>query len=237
MSADFKKLTQIWAAKNVPFDRIGLRVPSWDVSLRFLECEEVDVFKFITATRYSHFRKYSTDQEDCRPLESLDLFQNKEQITSCKIVGATSPLGNAMTTDFDNIEFLTTDIRRDIYHFNGKGHLLRKIGKGDITGFANCIETQGNYIIQGGLDRYVRLFDSSTYQLIGKVFTGGKISDLTLLDDTDLTLPLTEQEKKKLKKKEQKRKLTEHEEDAENDDLWDELEANPSKKKKKKAVK
>ena len=229
LSSDFKEISDIWAAKNVPFDNIGLRVPAWDVALRFLESEKNGVYNFITITKYAQLRKYSTNAEDCRPVQSITLLPKGEQLNSCKIIGDTSPLGNFQSSNFDELEFLAADSRKDVYQFNGKGRLLRKIAKGDITGFASCIAVTDKYLLQGGLDRYVRIFDLADYKLLAKIFTGGKVSDIILLEDNDLELPLTEKQLKMKKKKEAKRSIVEADEDAENEDLWNKLE---SKKRK-----
>lgn len=229
LSSDFKVISDVWAAKNVPFDSIGLRVPSWDVALRFLKSEKTGVFKFITITKYAHYRKYSTDVEDFRPLQSINMLPKGEQLCSCKIISNTSPLGNFKGTNFEELEFFAADNRRDVYHFNGKGRLLRKMGKGDITGYASHIDVANEYLLQGGLDRYVRVFDLSDHTLLAKIFIGGKVSDVLLLEDGDLQLPLTEKELKKQKKKEAKRKILEAEESSQNEDIWSKLE---SKKRK-----
>ena len=232
MSSDLKTVSQVWAAKNVPFDKIGLRVPAWDMALRFIASEKEGVFQMLTVTKYAQYRKYSTDAEDCRPIQSVDLLPKGEQLAYCKILGKTSALENSVCSNFDDIELLTADSRRDVYQFNGKGRLLRKIGKGDITGFASCVTVTDKYILQGGLDRYFRVFDLSDYKLLAKIFTGGKISDILLLEEEDLELPLSEKELKQKKKKLAKRKFTEDEEEAENEELWKKLTAKKKKSEK-----
>lgn len=231
--SDFGSVDTIWSAKNVAFDRLGLRVPAWDVALRFLQSSEKSVFKFMTITKYSHFRQYSTDQEDCRPINSVDLLPNREPLSSLLVLHNRSPLGNSLEQDFEKVEFLTTDIKHDVFHFSAQGRLLRKIGKGDISGYASTIMIKKNYLLQGGLDRYVRVFDLTSFRLIIKVFSGGKISALELLDDKELKLPLSQEEIKKGKKN-FKRKLTADEHEVENDDLWEELENTSNKKKSRK---
>lgn len=186
----------------------------------------------LTVTKYAQYRKYSTDAEDCRPIQSVDLLPKGEQLAYCKILGKTSALENSVCSNFDDIELLTADSRRDVYQFNGKGRLLRKIGKGDITGFASCVTVTDKYILQGGLDRYFRVFDLSDYKLLAKIFTGGKISDILLLEEEDLELPLSEKELKQKKKKLAKRKFTEDEEEAENEELWKKLTAKKKKSEK-----
>ncbi|AET38019.1 ribosome biosynthesis protein NSA1 Ecym_2273 [Eremothecium cymbalariae DBVPG len=233
ISNDLSSIRQIWMAKNVKNDRIDLTVPIWPIGLRFLENNAKNVnddslnYQFVTVTRHAHFRFYQTSHGR-KPLKSLNLLGNKEQLTSINLIGDVTALGNVRSKNYTGFSFVTTDARKNVYQFDLKGHLLGKFGNGDITGHSSFIGVHNQkYLLQGGLDRYVRIFDLHTRRILVKAFTGGKIKNVMLLDDGDIELP---QAKTKNNKRIYKRKQSAEEEEKEADDLWSKLDA---KKKKR----
>lgn len=237
LSTDFTQLKQIWEAKNVKNDRLDLKVPIWPMRLIFLEPStgpkpdngKID-YQFITITRHSHLRKYQT-LHGRKPIQSLDLLPNREPLTQlcASNTKELTPLGNIKHSQFEHFQFLTTDTRKSLYSFDSQGKMLGKFGPSDVTGYVSFVDAQcERYVVAGGFDRYVRVFDLHKRDLLCKVYTGAKVSFVKLLDEKDVELPDTDKKNKK------KRKLTEEEEEEDAEELWGQLE---KKKKKKKSVK
>ncbi|EDO17554.1 hypothetical protein Kpol_534p34 [Vanderwaltozyma polyspora DSM 70294] len=239
INKNFTDLKQIWEAKNVKNDRLDMKVPIWPVSLKFLEpykgekLEKDKInYQFTTVSRYSHLGKYRT-QHGRKPLEYKDLLPNREPLTQLEVISEkVTPIGNAQTSEFSDITFITTDTKKDVLKFNHDGRLLLKYGKGDILGSPTFITiSKGKYLLQGGLDRYLRVFDINTNERIAKIYVGAKINYITLLDDDEIELPEVAKEKEKMKEKSKKREL-EFEEDND-DQLWNDLDSIKHHKKSK----
>ena len=242
MESDFKSLKQIWEAKNVKNDRLDMRVPVWPMALKFLKPSpnETDKgklnYQFSAITRWSHLIKYST-QHGRKPLAQIDLLPKREALSQMEFFdingeNVASSLGNLQSRTFDELNVITTDYKRNVFKFDGNGRMLGKIGKDDITGTSTYINVHdGKYLLQGGLDRYVRVFDVKTNKLLVKTYVGSRINFIIMLDDTEVEIPLSPSAK--AAKEKQKRKIAELEDDA--DELWDRLEgkANLSKAGKK----
>ncbi|AMD21298.1 HER019Wp [Eremothecium sinecaudum] len=231
---DLSHVTQIWACKNVPNDRLDLKVPIWPVALKFFgACEESNDSKlnlqFLTISRYAHLRFYQTNHGR-KPVKSIDLLPKKESLVSLQLVGDLSPLGNAKSSKTDEFSIITTDTKTNVFQFSTSGQLLGKFGSSDITGFSSvAVAHKQRYLLQGGLDRYLRVFRLKDRELLMKVYTGGKITDVILLDEADIKLPSDPKDEKKHAR--QMRKKSEMDELEANDDIWLELD---SKKKKRK---
>lgn len=231
IDADFGNLKQIWEAKNVKNDRLDMRVPVWPTALKFLQPKRsgtVDKtklnFQFVVITHWSHLAHYST-QYGRRPVLYKQLFENKEPLEQLEIdADATTSLGNISTDIFEKFAIITTDTKKNVYKYDISGRLLVKLGNGDISGAVSFVKkVDSGYILQGGLDRYARVFDASTGERLVKIYTGGSINCMVLLDGDRLDPAQRE-------KKESKRKLADDEEDAER--LWDQLNKKPKKAKK-----
>lgn len=251
LTDNFEKLEMIWEAKNVKNDRLDMKVPIWPIALKFLDPKPTNGksnvenklnYQFVVITRWSHLGIYQT-QHGKKPLQYIDLLPNREPLTSLEFITTNkndeefelTKMGNLRSHDLTNFQFITTDTKKDVMKFNEKGRLLGKFGKSDIVGASNFIQfVDGtDYLLQGGLDKYLRVFDVNTLKTLVKVYIGSKINYIELLDDIELELPEVEDSNEK-KTKDQKKKrniaiVEETEEDAES--LWESLE--PSKKSRK----
>lgn len=228
VSNDFNSLKIIWEAKNVANDKLDLKVPIWPMGLRFLRSNDKSnngdlCYQFVTITKYSHLRKYNT-LHGRKPFESIDLLPNREPLTSLQIIGNVTLLNNIQISKFENFTIITTDTKKNIFQYDLKGRLLGKFGVNDITGCVSKISIAFNkYLLEGGLDRYVRVFDLKTRKLLCKVFTNGNVNEILMLDDKEIMLPFNS----KNKKRSRKRNLIEEEKVA--DDLWMALEKRAKK--------
>lgn len=228
---DFSDLKQIWEAKNVKNDRLDMRVPVWPTAMKFLQPGKSDAvdksklnYQFVVITHWSHLAHYST-QHGRRPVVYNQLFRNQEPLEYLEIYDKSSTdLGNIVTDKFQDFALMTTDTKKNVYKYDISGRPLTKLGNGDISGATSFVKKVGGYILQGGLDRYARVFDASTGERLVKIYTGSSVNYIILLDDDRLD-PIQRQ------KKESKRKTVNDEEDAER--LWEQLEGKKSKKTKK----
>ncbi|CCH60849.1 hypothetical protein TBLA_0D03490 [Henningerozyma blattae CBS 6284] len=252
INKDLGELHQIWEAKNIKNDRLDLRVPVWPMALKFLnKSETIDSkaktsnngpnLKFISITRYSHLLKYDTNHGR-KPFECLDLLPDREPLTQLETCSDSedfklTTLGNINSDDFNNFTIFSTDLKRNIYKFSSlNGRLLGKFGKKDITGYSTNISINNNkYLLQGGMDRYLRVYDISTGKVIVKIYMNSKINSIIMLDDSEIELPLSKEEEEKLKKTKTKnstkRKLSPEEDEEDVEDLWKTLDLANKKKK------
>lgn len=216
---------QIWASKNVANDRLDLKVPIWPMAAKFLKsCEGVERgklnYQLLSISRHGHLRFYQTSHGR-KPVSSLDMERTQGPLVKMELLGCVTPLGNAKSCRVEDVTIVTADTKRGVFRFSHRAQLLGKFGSEDITGSAGVLNIyQQKYLLQGGLDRYLRVFDIKSGQLLVKVFIDSKIKAITLLDDRDVDLA---ENKSSIKKRSQQ----EHEEP---DDLWNELDIRNKKR-------
>lgn len=231
-SSDYKKIEQVWEAKNVSNDRLDLKVPIWPMKLRFLEpatgVEEGKVnYQFVTINHLGHFRQYKTSVGR-KPIKSYPLLAKNESATQlCALNCELTASGNIKSDTFENLELVTTDSKKNVFSFNARSEMLGKYGNGDITGYASFIDVcDQKYLLQGGLDRYVRVFDPKTRAQICKCYTNSKVSSILLIDDDEVQIPQPENSKKRKSKEEYAEEAAQ-----EDEQIWSVLEG--SKKRAK----
>lgn len=238
LKRDYSSLVQVWEAKNVKNDKLDLRVPIWPVALRFLRpLESTDVeksklnYQFVVITRWSHLGLYRT-QHGRKPLQYKELLPNREPLTQLQLVGKdVSELGNIFATDFKDFEIVTADTKHNVYKFDIKGKLQFKFGKTDITGASSFLAVHDQkYLLQGGLDRYARIFDLQSGTRLAKVYTGSKVNYLLMLDDDQVGIDKPKVTKDKKRKPEPE---DEEEQEAQNDELWHHLDKSKQNSVKK----
>ncbi|CDF88533.1 BN860_12486g1_1 [Zygosaccharomyces bailii CLIB 213] len=235
MEADFSKLRQIWEAKNVKNDRLDMRVPVWPTAMKFLQpsstgstVDDKVNYQFIVITHWSYLGHYNT-QHGRRPLTYKQLFKNREALEHLEVVSPLSTsLGNVATDQFRDFAIITTDTKRNVYKYDINGRLLSKIGRGDISGAASFVKVvEPGCLLEGGLDKYARIYDVCSGERLIKVYAGASIKYITLLDAAR-AVPSENQYVASKRKPVENR---EGEEDA--DELWKELDEKNSKRQKK----
>ncbi|SCU96938.1 LAMI_0F08284g1_1 [Lachancea mirantina] len=235
----FSKLETVWEAKNVKNDRLDLKVPIWPTQLRFFETssendarksQEKCDFEFVTLTRYGQFRIYKT-LHGRKPLLSKSLVEKVEftpQMAMCH--SAITTAGNIRAKLSQELSFLASDSKKNIYQFDSNARLLGKIGAGDVTGCATFVSVHENkYVLEGGLDRYVRIFDLKTRKCVTKVYIGSKVNSVIMLDDEPIPYPSDGPE---YSKKRSVNKLTEEEDKQDDEEMWGRLQDNDKKRNK-----
>ncbi|QLQ82082.1 hypothetical protein HG537_0G03370 [Torulaspora globosa] len=236
---DGSSLSQFWEAKNVKNDRLDLRVPVWPIGLKFLspyspsdaDSNKPD-YQFVVVTHWSHLAHYRT-QHGRKPLAYKDLLPNREPLIGLELIGEdTTELGNLKVTDFAEFSFVTADFKHNVYKFDIDGKPIMKFGKSDITGASSFLGVyKQKYLLQGGLDKYIRVFDLATGSRLVKVYTGSKINSLVMLDSEEIG-KIDDNSSKVAKRKSE----VDDEEAliAQDDELWKRLENGGSVKKVRK---
>ena len=190
---DYKKLFKpevVFAAKNVKNDHLDLRVPIWITGILFFKNDTKDSFKLITSTRYGHLRiydsthgrkpkkNYQVSQDPILTLTFADEHQNEVIVT-----GPNSLIAKYSLTQVDEKAFKTNSA--------SAGEIVKAVPKslgkytGGNTGATYAVDVVENIVAFSGLDRYLRIFDVNTRELLAKVYLGVEVSSLVILDDED----------------------------------------------------
>lgn len=231
----------LYAAKNVKNDHLDLRVPIWISNIRFFETESKDHFKLITSTRYGQVRIYDSTHGK-KPLADYKVsekpiltmnFSNSEQDEI--IISDTHNLIAKFTLSQIDEKALKTNSASAGEIVKPVPKLLGKFSSGGNTGATFGVEFSDFDIVAfGGLDRYLRVFDAQSREILVKVYLGVEISDIVILDAED------EEEEEEVNiesgklniQKKRRRDILELE-DEDKEDLWQTLEDNRNDKKKK----
>ncbi|CCG22255.1 Nsa1 66S pre-ribosomal particle component [Candida orthopsilosis Co 90-125] len=214
---DYKKLFDpkvVFAAKNVKNDHLDLRVPIWNTNILFFKTDSKDNFKVLTSTHYGHLRIYDSTHGR-KPLKNYQVSQDpistltfadddqKEVI----ITGPNSLIARYSLTQVDEKAFKTNSA--------SAGEIVKAVPKslgrytGGNTGATYAVEVVENMVAFSGLDRYLRVFDVESRELLAKVYLGVEVSSLVILDDED-------EEEEEVKRKREA-------EEEEDEELWNQL--------------
>lgn len=216
-----KNVEVLFAAKNVKSDHLSLRVPVWITKIRFLPLK--DSYRLITATRHGQLRIYDTSHGR-KPVQNYQLCQ--DPIITLNFVGSNTD--EVIVTDNKNVIAKHSLVMIDKKAFKSNSatagnvfqplpKLLGKYQDGGNTGAIFGVRAfKDQFLATGGLDRYLRVYNLQTRELVAKVFVGSQIADVLFLEGEKEEEPEEEVDQ-----------------DEENDALWDELEQ-PSKKQKTK---
>ncbi|CAI5757960.1 unnamed protein product [Candida verbasci] len=205
----------LYSAKNVKNDHLDMRVPIWITNILFLEGTQ-DQFNIITSTRYGQIRIYDTkhgkkpikDYKICeKPILKMK-FANEEK-TELILTNTHNLIGKYSLNKIDDHGYkLHSASAGDIYIPTPK--LLGKFTGGN-TGATFGIQVYEDIIAVGGLDRYLRVFDLESREVLAKVYLGVEISSLLILDEEDIDEEST------------KRKRQEEDDEEE---IWNQLKKN-----------
>ncbi|CAN6816982.1 unnamed protein product, partial [Brassica oleracea] len=211
---DLEQCTKIWSAKSPPKDNLGIFTPTWFTCAAFLSNE--DHRKFATGTKSHQVRLYDVSAQR-RPVLSFDFHETAITAITEDPDGHTVYVGNA------SADLAAFDIR------TGKllGNFLGKCS-GSIRSVVRHPHHQ--VIASCGLDRYLRVYDVKTRQLISAVFLKqhltGLVFDSGFSGEAEIAVANTVVET------ETEEKMTILEDDEEEDE--DKTEAPVKKKKSKK---
>ncbi|KAK6202687.1 ribosome biogenesis protein NSA1 [Scheffersomyces amazonensis] len=230
----------IFNAKNVKNDHLDLRVPIWITQILFLQDHPENGYKFITATRYGQLRLYDTtygrrptkDYKVCeKPILTLT-FGNQQQ-TEVIVTDTHNLIAKYSLTDIDEKAYKTIsasagEIRKPV------PKLLGKFSEGGNTGATFGIATNEELLITGGLDRYVRVFDIVSRELLAKVYIGVEISSVIIVNAEDeLTEEELAAETPKIQRKKRRDLALEDKEESDEEELWNQLDERNKKQRTK----
>ncbi|KAI5969406.1 NSA1 [Candida margitis] len=214
---DYKKFFNprvVFAAKNVKNDHLDLRVPIWITNILFFKNDSNDNFKVLTSTRYGHLRVYDSNHGR-KPMKNYQVcqtpiltltFANEDQ-TEVIITDTNSLIARYSLTQVDEKAFKTNSA--------SAGEIVKAVPKslgkytGGNTGATHAVQVVENIVAFAGLDRYLRVFDIESRELLAKVYLGVEVSSLLILDDED------EEEEEVRRKREA--------EEEEDEELWTQL--------------
>lgn len=201
----------MWEARNVKADQLHLRSPVWIKRIFFLECEEEEkegAYKLLVVTRYGQFREYET-RAGRRPRRAVTISQHP--LLVCE-AGCGDGAGTVVASDAKTSTFVVT--MKD----------LKMQGKlAGSTGAVQALNSFEGLMATGGLDRYLRVFDLATRAVEAKVYVGTHITAVLVLDG------FTEEENGAKRARD---------EEAEDDQLWDQLDEVAAKQEgRKKKIK
>ncbi|CAK9438248.1 uncharacterized protein LODBEIA_P24930 [Lodderomyces beijingensis] len=209
----------IFKAKNVRNDHLDLRVPIWITNILFFDnAAKKGQYKLITSTRYGQLRLYDMAHgrkptNDFQVTDSAILrlaFADDEQ-TQVVVTDTHSLIAKYSLSQIDKRAFKTNsasagDIIKPV------PRLLGKFAGGN-TGATFAVQVYDNVAAFGGLDRYLRAFNTDDRELLAKIYLGVEISSLIILDDED-----------EVDKEEQDQKRKREEEEAhEEEEMWNQL--------------
>ncbi|ODQ77856.1 hypothetical protein BABINDRAFT_163234 [Babjeviella inositovora NRRL Y-12698] len=213
--AEDVKITQLFQAKNVKNDHLDLRVPVWISKIMFLDpvaSADPKHWELATITRYGQLRKYVTSNGR-KPIQDIKVSE-KPLLT--------------LTSTPNSEEIICSDSHTTTAKYNmTTGRLV-----GKFPGAVGAIQAlhadfESGLISTGGLDRYLRVFDIVSRELVAKVYIGSKISSVWFLEDDE---PVEEVAVKHTSRK--RKTEEEEEEDSETEELWKKLEKKPAKKRR-----
>ncbi|CAN6975420.1 unnamed protein product [Brassica rapa subsp. trilocularis] len=151
---DLEQCTKIWSAKSPPKDNLGIFTPTWFTCAAFMSND--DHRKFVTGTKSHQVRLYDVSAQR-RPVMSFDFHETAITAITEDPDGHTVYVGNA------SADLAAFDIRT--------GKLLGSF-LGKCSGSIRSVVRHPHHqvIASCGLDRYLRVYDVKTRQLISAVF-------------------------------------------------------------------
>ncbi|KAL9261604.1 WD repeat-containing protein [Drosera capensis] len=161
---DLESTSRIWSAKPPPKNNLGIFTPTWFTSLTFLSND--DHRKFVAGTNSHQVRLYDISAQR-RPVLSVDFRESPIKALAEDIDGHTIYLGTG-SGDLASIDMRTGKL---LGCFLGKcsGSIRSIVRHPELPVLASC-----------GLDCYLRLWDSSTRQLLSAVFLKQHLTNVIL---------------------------------------------------------
>lgn len=158
---DLTSAKTIFETKNVANDELDLEVPIWDTDFSFLSSTTV-----ATCSRYGYVRFYDIKKQR-RPIFNYKNDQEQISYNSMTAHGTNVFVGSnlGVIRCFD-----TRSMQRVLHTYKG------------FVGSTTSMVTDvlGKYLAVGGLDRYVRLYNIESTELLYQCYTKSKVMDVLL---------------------------------------------------------
>jgi ribosome biogenesis protein NSA1 len=188
-----------WEARNVPHDKLKLRVPVWVTTLDFLapndsSSHSFDSAKFLSGTAYKQVRLYDTKATDRRPVKSIDI-EGDYRVSVVKSSSdgngfyAADTAGNLYYYDLRTYRRLNT-----LKCFQGSIRSLT-MGKPDpskSSKFSSKSSSSSSPVLAGvALDRTIRFYDTNTKKLLSKIYLKNRLNRCLALENLSLPMKKT----------------------------------------------
>lgn len=166
----------IWEARNVPHDKLRLRVPVWITSVDFfspLSQHTSEQTTFLTGTAYKQVRIYDTKANN-RPVKSLDI-EGDYRMTVVK-------------SSFDGNGFYVADTAGNFYYYDYRTYRrinTMKCFQGSVRSVALASSRKGGRVVGGvGLDRTLRVYNCQKgHRLLSKIYLKNRLNRCIAFED------------------------------------------------------
>lgn len=206
---DLNKLGEsVFKAKNVRNDFLNMRVPIWVTDMEFIK----ETKQIVTCTGYHKVRLYDTSTSQRRPV--LD-FEWGEYPFTCLSV---RPNQTQIVVGNTQGGMALMDIRKGamVHCFKGFSGSIRDV---------KCHDSLP-YVVSCGLDRFLRIHDLNTKEILHKVYLKSTLNCLLLKNNWNDVTDIPDEEEAELSPLE---KIDESDDD---DDIWDQIETLNANKRK-----
>ena len=162
----------IWNAKNVPYDKLRLRVPIWITAISFFNAEQTSLSggcKLVTGTGHKQVRLYDTRTEP-RPVKSFEI--GEYRVTQIQAL-----------SDEQNI--YVSDTVGNVYHYDLRnGRRLHALTSSDGAVRHMATYDDESTMVCVGLDRHARWHDINSQKHIKSVYLRNRLNAcLPMRDD------------------------------------------------------
>ncbi|CAK7891583.1 ribosome biogenesis protein Nsa1p [[Candida] anglica] len=221
-AAKFFKPVVLFTAKNVKNNHLDLRSPIWIRKILFLDSAKPQGYDFLTVTRYGQLRIYDTTHGK-RPIKDYPICDK-----AILEVGYTSAeQDDIVVTDTHGLlaKFSLTAVDEKAYKTNSAsaGKVVKPVAKllgkytGGNTGAIYGLDVVNDLLASGGLDRYLRVYDVQSREVVAKVYIGTQINEVIILDDED------EVDENEVVEPKRTREQIEEDAEKEEEELWNQL--------------
>ncbi|KAK9332783.1 hypothetical protein V1520DRAFT_367558 [Lipomyces starkeyi] len=198
---------KLWKAKNVKNDELDLRVPVWISDIRFLDVNrnsETD-FRLAISTRFGHVRVYETKysrkpivnvEVGDHPLIALSPYINDHEIIYCDTNSTTARFNLINGCKGGHYSGAAGSVLCLDSFFPQQEGVMIEVNEAVESSVARVPSGDVPLLATGGLDRFLRVYNLQTRELVAKVFVGAKLSAVCIVDgnSTVPSEPVSERE-------------------------------------------
>jgi hypothetical protein len=169
---DLETMQQTWAAANVPFDKLRLRVPIWVTALSFMHPSEDSCAKanIVTGTGHKHIRFYDTAAGQ-RPVTSLDCGEFRV---------------SSLCVGLQPHQVYVGDVSGALNWWDLR--VNRKVGtlKGSVGSIRDIqLDSSGSHLASVGLDRILHVYNTATNKVTSSVYLKNRLNRCILFGGDD----------------------------------------------------
>lgn len=155
---DVETQQAIFEARNVPHDKLSLRVPIWITAISFLHGNSS---RLVTGTAYRQVRVYDTKATDRRPHTSFDMHDEFRVVSICPAGDTGLYVGDTS----GGLHLWDLRMQRRVNTLHGFAGSVRGL----------CFSEEGGALAAVGLDRYLRVFDTRRNKLAAAAYLKNRL--------------------------------------------------------------